>query len=276
MKNKDMTFLQRLMEEMDSDQLNALLQEELQKDIPDGDAVRMALRVLESREKFHSPEFSEDAEEAWKGYQAKTTALRTVPTKKHSTILKAASVVLILGVLFFAIPQTVQASGLFNRIVQWTDSFLELLTPQSHPNNYSEYEFETDNPGLQQVYDTVVELGVTEPVIPMWLPGDYSLDRCEVDNKTDWNVLNATFIDSKNVIVMQVTVFLRNVPSLLFKDDKDVITYETNGEKYNITSNDGMWVVVWFRDNIEFAIILDCQEEELYRMVESIYSLEDE
>ena len=42
-------------------------------------------------------------------------------------------------------------------------------------NEQPEYVFETDHPGLQQIYDAVVEMGVTEPVVPMWVPEGYDL-----------------------------------------------------------------------------------------------------
>lgn len=274
MKNKDMTFLQRLMEEMDSDQLNALLQEELQKDIPDGDAVRMALRVLESRETVHTSEFGRDTEEAWKKYQANSKTVRSVPIKRHSAVLKAATIVLILGVLFCAIPQTARASGLFDRIVQWTDSFFELLTPGDDVDNFSEYVFNTDNPGLQQVYDAVVELGVTEPVVPMWLPGLYELVSCEVDNKTDWVSVASTFANGEAKAVININIWGKNAPSSYFKDERDIEFYEANGIECSIVHNDDLWVAVWVQDNVECFITLDCQEEELYRILNSIYSME--
>lgn len=274
MKNKDMTFLQKLMEEMDSDQLNEMLQDELHKETPDGNAVRTALSVLESREKLHSPAFSEDTEDAWKKYQAKSKALRTAPTKRHNAVLKVASVVLIFGILFFAIPQTVQASGLFDRIVQWTDSLFELLTPEDDLNNHSEYVFKTDNPGLQQVYDAVVELGVIEPVVPMWLPGDYQLVRCDLINMIDLAVLATEFTDGEKKAVIQINVFSQNVPSSYHKDDRDVEYYEANGIEHSIIHNNARRVVIWVRDSIECVISLDCQEEELYTILKSIYSVE--
>lgn len=276
MKNKDMTFLQKLMEETDSDQLNEMLQDELQKETPDGNAVRSALRVLESREKLHLTEYGNDAEEAWKAYQAKSKMMQTAPPKRRNAVFKAASVVLILGVLFFAIPQTVQASGLFDRIAQWTDSFFELLTSENREDNHSEYVFETDNPGLQQVYDAVAALGVTEPVVPMWMPGNYQLVNCELTNMIDGAYYFAFLADEEKSAVIKISVLSENVPSLYYKDNGDVETYEANDTKYSIMCNDNSWVAVWMQDNIECAITLDCREDELYKMLDSIHSVEDE
>ena len=44
---------------------------------------------------------------------------------------------------------------------------------------------------------------------------------------------------------------------------------------YNITRNNDWWVAVWTKDNIECSIALDCQEETLRRILDSIYTMED-
>lgn len=52
MKNENMTSLGSVLAEMSTEQLDRMLHEELQRDPPDGDAVRLILRVLEEREKI--------------------------------------------------------------------------------------------------------------------------------------------------------------------------------------------------------------------------------
>lgn len=182
---------------------------------------------------------------------------------------------MILGALVWMVPQTAQATGIFDRIARWTDSFFELLSSDQEDSS-SEYVFETDNPALQQVYDAVVELGVTEPVVPMWLPGDYELKNKQVINEFDIINWGVELIDGEKSAIYQIIIYSQNVPSGYCKDNMVLEVCEIDGIEYNIIRNDGYWSAVWTRDNIECAITLDCQEDELYKMLESIYAMEDE
>jgi hypothetical protein len=133
------------------------------------------------------------------------------------------------------------------------------------------YTFTTDNPGLQQVYDAVVELGITEPVVPMWLPEKYhviELDRKETPmSKYIW----ATFSDDKSLIVYKLNIYQGEPAHQYYKDDTHYEKYEQNGIVYYITQNNGWWTAVWTKENIECVLSLDCQEETLRRILRSIH-----
>ena len=55
------------------------------------------------------------------------------------------------------------------------------FSPDEPTQAIEEYEFRTEHPGLQEVYDAVAGLGVTEPVVPMWIPEGYTLFMCRTD-----------------------------------------------------------------------------------------------
>ena len=48
--------------------------------------------------------------------------------------------------------------------------------------------------------------------------------------------------------------------------------YETT---FNIIHNNDLWVVVWTVDNIECSIFVDCSEDDLYKILKSIYEMEE-
>ena len=235
MKNENMTSLGSVLAEMSTEQLDRMLHEELQRDPPDGDAVRLILRVLEEREKNLPRESTPEIEKAWKKYRANTK--RDSAVKKYGWILKVASIAVILGALVWMVPQTAQATGIFDRIARWTDSFFELLSSDQEDSS-SEYVFETDNPALQQVYDAVVELGVTEPVVPMWLPGDYELKNKQVINEFDIINWGVELIDGEKSAIYQIIIYSQNVPSGYCKDNMVLEVCEIDGIEYNIIRND--------------------------------------
>ena len=59
------------------------------------------------------------------------------------------------------------------------------------------------------------------------------------------------------------------------KDEFHVKTKEIEGTQFTIVSNNDTWTAVWSKDNIECFITADCQEEEFYRILKSIYLMEE-
>ena len=48
-----------------------------------------------------------------------------------------------------------------------------------------------------------------------------------------------------------------------------------NGVIHNLFRNEELWTVVWTRDNVECSVFIDCQEDALRRVLESIYVMEE-
>lgn len=274
MEENNMAYCREELELLSTRRLDELLQKEVKKDQPDGDTVRLILKILKERDSKHPAELTPEAEQAWARYKADTKKSAPSATPKFNWLLKVASVVVIIGVMVVAVPQTVQAENLFDRIARWTDDFFQLLTVDD-PGNSEEYVFRTDNPGLQQIYDAVVELGVTEPVVPMWMPGDYELSSIEIIDQSDNTHLVANLSYGGKPAIFQLSIYSQNISSSYYKDDTSMETCEINGISYNIMQNKSEKVVVWTVDNIECFIGLDCQENELYQILESIHAMED-
>ena len=161
--------LREALEQMETSGLDELLQAELEKEKPDADAVRLIVSVLEERESELPLELTPKDEEAWKQYQKRMAGLQKKPLPLRQWLTVAASMAIIVGLMFAVVPQQAEAESFWEMLRRWSDNILEIFNPREHVSSL-EYHFESDNPGLQQVYDAVVELGVTEPVVPMWLP----------------------------------------------------------------------------------------------------------
>ena len=136
------------------------------------------------------------------------------------------------------------------------------------------YSFETNNPGLQQIYDAVVELGVTDPVVPMWLPEKYELiEFVHLDSPMTRGIF-ASFSDGDDELVYQLNIFNGEPAHQYYKDDTHYEVHEWDGLTYYINQNDVWWSVVWTRRNIECHLTLACQEETLWKILESIHVTE--
>lgn len=138
------------------------------------------------------------------------------------------------------------------------------------------YVFVTDNPGLQQVYEAVLELGVTGPIVPMWLPEGYTLTEMQQYKTPMLNGLSASFSNGIYEIVYQLEQYYGEPAHQYYKDDNYYETYEWEGVIYHVAQNNNWWTVIWVKDNIECFLTLDCQEDTLWRILRSIYVMEAE
>ena len=137
-----------------------------------------------------------------------------------------------------------------------------------------DYCFETNNPGLQQVYDAVMELGVTYPVVPMWLPENSSISALDIAKTPMLKGVKAIFISGDSEIIYKLDVYNGEPAHQYYKDDTYYEQYEQNGVVYYIAQNNDWWTVVWTKENIECHLTLACQEETLRRILRSIHVTE--
>lgn len=267
------TDLRRKWETLPGEQLEALLHDELEKPFPDDDTVLTLLHILEEREP-DVPALTPREMQAWQKYQ--TRALRRAKKTWYPIrwLPVAVSLILIVSVMFSLLPQQAEAETLWEMLSRWKDTVLQFLEPEK---GYipGEYVFHTNHPGLQQVYDAVAELGIEEPVVPMWIPEEYELTKMKETTNPKMNGINVIFSDGDKSLVYNADYFKESVSREYYKDDTYSEVYEIEGMTYNITRNNDWWVAVWTKDNIECSIALDCQEETLRRILDSIYTMED-
>lgn len=264
-----------LLEQIPTQQLDGMLQAELQKEQVDGDAVRVILRVLRERERGTPVEVDEVTEQAWQKYLRDTSALQA-PVRKRSRVLRAAAMAAALCVILLMGPLTANAESFYDLLVRWTDSVMEFLVPSSLRPNETAYEFKTDNDGLQEVYEAVVELGITDPVVPMWLPEGFELVECKISDTSRKKGIAATFLDDTSCFLFQADVYSSGTSRAYHKDDVSAVAREINGITHTILQNEGRWIVVWSAESVECLIGVECQEEILYEILESIYGMEDD
>lgn len=271
MKELNNASLRDALEKLSTSQLDAMLRAELEKEPPDEYAVRLILKVLREREADYPVETNAQIDRAWDEYEQKTTPKGIGVSHR---ILKAAAVLVVVGTLMFALPQEVKAGSIFDRIAAWTDSIFELFSPGTD-RVHTEYVFQTSHPGLQELYDTVTGLGVTVPVVPMWMEDRYVLAKCEVVESPICTKVHAVFLDKDIESVFNIYIYSQNVEHEYHKDKPDAERFERNGVFHNIFQNEGLWTVVWERANVECSFTINCQEEVLHKMINSIYTVEE-
>lgn len=271
LENKNMIDLLGSLKEMSSEQLSRLIQEEAAKECPNDELVLVALDILENREKEKSLVLGTKEKDAWKKYQSKVRARQRKTIMIWKPLIQVASVLVAITLLFTLLPTQANAETWWERLARWTDDFFSFFNPNVSNSSEDEYVFQTENDGLLQVYDAVVELGVTEPVVPMWLPEEYELFYIKIDSMRAQKCVISAFSNGEKELLLQTFIFNENVTPQYYKDDTTVNFIERNGTRFNIMRNTDNWVIIWSFDNVENSIFIDCQEDVLYEIIESIY-----
>lgn len=263
-----------LLKVLPTHELDALLQKELRKETVDDELVRLILNVLEEREWDYPVEINAEIEAAAERFAQSLDNHKVGTTKKRTHwILKVASILLVVCVLFFAVPQAAKAETFWDLLARWTDSVFEFFVPGDSDDKQPEYVFETDHSGLQQIYDTVAQMGIAERVVPMWVPEGYAIEELIVFDEPSESSLYVNMKNGEKVINISIGIQSVHSPLNHMKDMQNVEVFERSGIKHYIISNNDQVTATWSVKNIECSVVIDCQED-IYRILNSIYTTE--
>lgn len=268
-----MTIHREELEKLSTQELDKILRSELDSENPKKETVLLLLSILEERDPTTSQNRPEGAERAFTERQRKEFAapLETA-TKKNWKPKKwigvAAAVVAIAFALLATVPQTVGAESIFEIIGRWTKDLFSFSDGTDTTNQ--EYVFKTDNDGLQQLYDAVVEQGVTDPVVPMWIPEGYELEELRTFRQPVSTKVYARYTMDNKYIQIMIEVQSEKVSNKYTKDDADVKQYDSNGVHYYLFANEDTWEAVWNNGNAECSLIIRDDENTLRKVLNSI------
>lgn len=264
--------LQESLQQLPTSQLDAMLRAELEKEIPDEHVVRLMLKILREREADIPVISNPQIDNAWTRFREKTA--RKITGVQHP-LIKAAALLILCNLMLFALPQDAHAESFWDRIATWTENVFELFSKWNHNSLPQEYEFHTNHPGLQEIYDTAVELGVSVPVVPTWLDDGYVLDYSKKIATPSCSKVTAIFRKGEMEAVFELNIYADNISRKFHKDEENVKAYENDDTIHYIFRNNEVWTVVWTRDNYECSIVIECQEDVLYKILDSIYVMEE-
>ena len=273
MKECNTADLRNQWEPLSTPELETMLQAELDRKPPDDEKVILLLHILEAREKDLPLQLSAREEEAWQRYKQKVMNRKGKKRLSMRWLSVAASIVLIVAVLVSVVPQQAEAESFWEMLQRITHNVMEYFNPRESITDL-DYTFITDNPGLQQVYDAVVELGVTEPAVPMWLPEGSCIVALDKAKTPMIKGVKAIFSSTNSEIVYKLDVYNGEPAHQYYKDDTHYESHEREGTTYYITQNNNWWSVVWARENIECFLTLECTEDALWKILDSIHVTE--
>lgn len=274
MGNNKNDLLSRL-KQMPTDQLDEILRAEIEKEVPDDDLVLRILRILEEREKGKPVVLNEKEQAVWRKYQKKARRRGRGLTVHWGRIMTvAASLVVFLCMLFGAMTQEAKAGSIYDFWAWCADNVLAFFS-SGEEDILLEYEYKTENPGLQQFRDAVVEYGGTERALMMWIPDESKLISIEIDEMPDVTSVTAEFSEENGLLVIRADIYNIAKPFELYKNLPDPHEWEMHGTTHYVVQNRDQWMATWGNGNVECFITLECQEDILKNILRSIYVMEE-
>lgn len=272
MESNKRACLQERMAINEQERLSEILQSELQKENCeiDDDLVRQILDELESREDDPKYQDNAEAEKACGTYRA--GCVKMIRTRKpvRRWSIRVAAIAAVISILIVVVPAAQGAGNFLEFVSQIRDDVVAFFNPDQTDNRL-EYEYHTEHPGLQQLYDAVVELGVTEDVVPMWIPEEYELVGIEKEVGPAKTRICGWFKSEDKTIIVTFELYGMAVTHEYLKGDAPVDIYERAGIVHEIYLNHEKYLVLWERENMKNSIVVDCQEDQLIEVLKSIY-----
>lgn len=264
------TCLDQGWNQLPTEELDKVLQAELEKDHPNEEVVLPILRELEEREKDYPVERTPEVLTILDQYSKHETTSKQSKYRR-GWIAGIAALAAVACIVVMAIPRPAKAESLFDVLFRWTESIFEFFTPEQDAANPSvEIVFETDNPGLQQLYDKVTEYGAKDPVVPMWLPEGFVLSELKEKPIAGGTKVFAKF--KKGSKDVSITYWLSTEIITAFeKEDVGIEVFEFFNVSHFVVDNDDNYSVTWTVDGVECLLSTGIVKEDLYEVIKSIY-----
>lgn len=272
MREKNMTFRREELEKLSTLELDTLLRKELDSDTPERETVLLVLSILEERDPTDSDNRPAGAEEAWERLlnrpqqsDSKMPKLGRKPVKWLGAV--AAAVLAI--VLLVTVPQSVGAENIFQIIGRWTRDIFN-LSDGSARQVQDDYVFQTDHEGLQQLYDAVVAQGITDPVVPMWIPEEYELAQLEVFSRQKTPKIHARFITENQYIIITIETFSGGESNEYTKDNINIKELEYDNVCYYLMRNGDTNKAIWNTGIVECSLVTNDTDAIMLNILDSI------
>lgn len=264
------TCLDQGWSQLPTEELDQVLQAELEKDHPNEEVVLPILNELEEREKDYPVERTPEVLTILEQFSKHETTSKQFRNRRK-WITGIAAIAASICIVIMAMPRTVGAHSIFDVLFRWTESIFEFFTPEQDADNPPvDIVFYTDNPGLQQMYDKVTELGAKDPVVPMWLPDGFVLSQLQEVPMAGGTKVFGHFQNGNKDI--SITYRLSTGITTKFeKEDSAVEVYDYADVSHIILENEDNLSVMWSTDGVECLAVTNIKKDDVYKIVKSIY-----
>ena len=243
---------------------------------PDTDELYYIMEVLARRREEEDPQAFRSDEEALADFrehympkenqEARPKVIR-FPHRLFKTVAAVLAVVLILAVSTSITAEAFQID-IWGKFATWTKEIFQFTdTPQGTTAANPEKEY---NAELKSLQDGLSQEGVTEKLVPTWMPEGYKSKDLQIMHSP--RVLNISAVYEKNgaelVIKIRQTIGVQAPQTE--KNDGFIEMYVVDGVEYYIFSNTETLNAAWSIGEFECIITGKITLEEMKMMIDSI------
>lgn len=247
------------------------------------DAIMHILEVIQSRAADDGSAEAVDVAAAWKNFNEKyrpqesesesTVPICARPQNRKLTRLKRVCIT-IAAVIALAIGSQAVASAsgfdLWGAVIQWASETFGL---KSH-YTYEDSSVPRSGPICEDLQDMLNLDGITEPLVPRWLPVGFTQQSCDKGSTPQMSSYQATYKNGDREITIQIFAYLGGAGAIetYEKMPGGHTAYTENGVIHQIAVNsDGSVVALWNTNNCECSILANVTETEMKQIIDSIY-----
>ena len=243
---------------------------------PDTDELYYIMEVLARRREEEDPQAFRSDEEALadfrKNYMPKATQEgRTKVVRFHNRAFRVAAAVLAI-VLILVVGTSVTAEAfhvdIWGKFATWTKEIFQFSdNPQgtTAPNPEKEYTAE-----LKSLQDALSQEGVTEKLVPTWMPEGYISQDLKVTRTPRVRNISAVYEKEGSDLIIKIRQTIGVQAEQVEKNDDLLEVYVVDGVEYYIFSNTETLQAAWSTGEFECLIIGKITLEEMKMMIDSI------
>lgn len=202
----------------------------------------------------------------------------SIPRHRPHFYRRAVRLISVTIIVIFGCMITVQAIGfdVFGKVARWTEEVFRLDLPAQTENG----QINIDQAGINAEYNNLQEAlgayGITQPVVPSWYPEGFKSVLVAVSSLPGYIKFAEVYESDDNSLSLTIKQFVTEEAAggAFEKDGNDVTAYEKDGVDHYLMSNNDQQRAVWNSGNIIVSISGNLSQEDLIRMIDSIYEKE--
>lgn len=269
------------------EQLNDILSNEFMSDETDFELIKRVNLALNAKS-GDNMKFDVDAK--WQEFQndyvgteplydiaegpvANRTSKPAAQRKIRLPIGVAAAIIAVIVLMSGTLTAHALGYEVFGAIATWTkDTFSFTQQTETNPGFAAEPE---NMPGISDLQSALDEYGITEKLVPAYIPKGYEQTEFYVDEANDCTLFTAVLENADETIIMQIrkNSAAKNRADYE-KDGEDPEIYIVSGIPHCIMTNMGEYRAVWVNGLFEASVSGLSAKDELIKMIDSIYELQ--
>lgn len=267
-------------DKMSAEALEELLRQDFHAE--DGGALDMSemLRAAQTLAQRQKGPDEADADRSWRSFVEKYRPFASSGRRRRLTQAARAAAVFAIVVLLINTTAAAMGYSLWGMLARWTDDDLSLQPEQIVPVQPEDIALPDEKQDYDDLQQALEAYGFSQRVLPRWLPEGFEQISVEVHDENFPYILmfSSVYQRGEEYLSIGCDVHLggQNASVQWQKDEGDPVAYEAGGRLHVMTTNSGLYYAVWADSPLECFICGSVSQEELERMIDSLYQMQEE